>query len=458
MRIKLSIPIPASLLKQLDQEIDLGALPPFFYAVTTDSRLVEKGDLFVALRGKNKDGNDFLGKAYERGAALSVGERPHIGSLTVKDSALWLARLASLHLSLSRPYTVAITGSVGKTTTKEYVFRALTTRYRVHKTEENENNLLGLSKTLLSRPKDCDILVAELGSNHKGEIALLSSLLNPDAVIITAVGRAHLGMFGSEEEIFSEKTSILKGLKRGGLALLNRDDQKLRALSPEDASAFFVSQKGKADLFTEDVRFYEGAASFTLHGGGRILSASLPLASPVGLSALLFALALAFHLGIGWETALSAFSNPVSVKGRQELLYKNEYAIIDDTYNASPESMKEALLFLKRIGARRRRIAVLGDMAELGEEAAAIHEEIGREAARSAHLFFAFGNMARAYERGALEEGLSPEKIYTFKTAKDCADRIVRVACRNDVILIKASHVMGGSAIVKELIKDTPTA
>ncbi len=458
MRIKLSVPLPKTLLVQQDEPIDIASLPPYFYAITTDSRLVERGDLFVALRGKNRDGNDFLEEAFEKGAALLIGEEPHIASHTVKDSALWFARLASLHLFLSRPYTVAITGSVGKTTTKEYVCRALCARYRVHKTEENENNLLGLAKTIFSRPKNCDILVAELGSNHRGEISLLSSLLRPDAVILTAVGRAHLGMFGSEEEIFLEKASALQGLKQGGLALLNRDDKRLRTLTPTDASILFVSQKEEADLYAEGVRFLNREARFTLRSKDRALSVSIPLASPVGLSALLLALALADRLGIGWEEAISAFSSPVSVKGRQELLYKNEYVIIDDTYNASPEAMKEALSLLARIGENSRRIAVLGDMAELGDNAKKIHREIGREAAHSAHLLFAFGSMATDYEKGAREGGLSPLCIHTFKTARACAEHIKKEASPNDVILIKSSHVAGGDTVAKELIKDTPTA
>ncbi len=459
MRIKLSIPIPKELFKQLDEEMDIGALPPFFDAVTTDSRLVEKGDLFVALRGKTVDGNDFLEEAFQRGAALLVGERPHRSSHTVKDSALFLGKLASLHLSLRRPYVVAITGSVGKTTTKEYVARALSIRYKVHKTAENENNLLGLAKTLFSRPKDCHVLIAELGSNHRGEIALLSSLLCPDAAILTAIGRAHLGMFGGKEEIFLEKISILENLAKGGVAFLNRDDPRLRSLAPtRELPLFFVSQKGDGDLSAESIDFSHQAACFTLRDQDRALSVSIPLSSPVGLSALLFALALAKHLGIGWEEALSAFSTPIFVKGRQELLYKNEYVIIDDTYNASPESMKAALLFLARVGAGRRCIAVLGDMAELGDGAPPIHEEIGKEAALSAHILFAFGKMASAYEKGASDGGLPPERIYTFKTAGDCARHIVATACPQDVILIKASHVAGGSEIVKELMKDSPTA
>lgn len=458
MRITLSIPIPKSLLGQLDEEICIDTLPPFFHAVSTDSRLVEKGDLFVAIKGKKYDGNDYLEEAFKRGAALLIGERKAFFSHTVKDSALWLARLASLHLSINRPYTVAITGSVGKTTTKEYVYRALSVRYRVHKTEENENNLLGLSKTILSRPRDCDMLITELGSNHKGEIALLSSLLCPDAVILTAIGRAHLGMFGSPEEIFSEKASVLQGLKQGGLVLLNKDDERLCTLSPQNTSLFFVSQKKEADLYADEIDFFEEGVSFFLRSGEESFAVSLPISSPIGLSALLFALAIAKCLGIEWKAALSAFLKPISIKGRQELLYKNEYVIIDDTYNASPESMKAALSYLLKVGENKRRIAVLGDMAELGESAPKIHEEIGKEAARSADLLFAFGSMAGAYERGAIKGGLAPSSAYTFPTPKACAEKIKAEVRKNDVLLIKSSHVAGGDGIVKELMRDSPTA
>lgn len=459
MRIKLGIPLPKTFFSSLDETIDTTDLPDFFTAVTTDSRLVEKGDIFIALKGKKQDGNDFLEEALARGAALLVGEKPFPSSLTVTDSALFLARLASLHLSIKRPYVVAITGSVGKTTTKEYVARALSVRYKVHRTEENENNLLGLAKTLLSRPKDCHILIAELGSNHKGEIALLSSLLCPDAAILTAIGHAHLGMFGNEEEIFLEKTSILKNLSKGGIAFLNGDDPKLGRLSPtKELPLFFVSQKGVGDLYAENIAFFHQTVSFTLCDTRRALPVSIPLVSPVSLSALLFALALANRHGIGWEEALKAFSEPVTVKGRQQLIALNEYTIIDDTYNASPESMKAALALLSKVGENARRIAILGDMAELGEGAAAIHLEIGREAARSAHRLFVFGEMAEAYKKGALLGGLSPKNVHTFQTPKECYRHVTNALFPHDVILIKASHVAGGDVIVKELIRDTRNA
>ncbi len=459
MRIKLEIPFPKALLSSLDEAIDTTDLPDFFTAITTDSRLVEKGDIFIALRGKKQDGNTFLEKALERGASLLVGERRFPSAHTVTDSALFFARLASLHLSLNRPYVIAITGSVGKTTTKEYVARALSLRYNVHKTKENENNLLGLAKTLLSRPKECQVLIAELGSNHPGEIALLSSLLCPDTAILTAIGHAHLGMFGGEEEIFLEKTSILKNLSEGATAFLNGDDARLRSLSPtKDHRFFFVSQKGVGDLYAESIDFFHQTASFTLCNKTRALPVSLPLVSPVGLWALLFALSLAGHLGIGWEEALTAFGEPIAVKGRQQLLALNEYTIIDDTYNASPESMKAALSLLLKVGEKRRRIAVLGDMAELGDGSTAIHEEIGREAARAAHLLIAFGKMADAYKKGALSGGLPQKDIHTFQTAKACCLYISKNIFPHDVILIKASHVAGGDMIVKELIRDTHNA
>ncbi len=459
MRIKLPIPLPKALLSTLDEALSTKELPSAFAAVTTDSRLVKKGDLFIALRGKSQDGNDYLEEAHSRGAALLIGERPCPLSHTVKDSALFMAQLASLHLSLHRPYIVAVVGSVGKTTTKEYAARALSVRYRVHKTEENENNLLGLARTLLSRPKKTDILIAELGSNHRGEIALLSSLLSPDAAILTAIGQAHLGLFGSEEAILLEKTSVLKNLKKGGIALLNGDDPRLRAAPcGEEISRFFVSQMGNGGLCAESAVFHGESASFTLRDGQRALPVSLPLVSPAGLSALLFAVALSSHLGIGWEAALSAFSEPITVKGRQQIHRLHEYTIIDDTYNASPESMKAALALLLKLGRGNRRIAILGDMAELGDGAYALHRNIGHEAALAAHRLFAFGSMAKAYERGAIEAGLSPKDVLTFQTAADCLGRIKSELAPRDMILIKASHVARGNTIAEKLIKDASDA
>ncbi len=454
MRIKLNLPLPRKLLTDLIGCPLPPSAPDAFTVITTDSRRVQAGDLFIALRGKRRDGHEFLEEAAKKGASLIITEKPFPSAVAVNNTTATLGRLAAAHLAIRRPYIITITGSVGKTTTKEYLSAALSTGFRIHKTEENENNILGLSKTLLSRPADCEILLAELGSNSPGEIEEMAALLRPDAAVITAIGRAHLGFFLNEEAVFREKTAVLRHLSGERRVFLNRDDPRLAAISEKELHISFISEKQEADYYASDVAFGDGGAAFLLHTPKDAVACKKSIASPEALYAFLFAAALSFELRLPKEQALSVFDRPIKVRGRQEIKEIDGCTVINDCYNASPESMEAALTFLSNFKGTGRRVAILGDMAELGEAGPSLHREIGRRAAECCTHLFAFGRMSEYYIAGALEAGFPIENILTYSGAAKVAADIKKRTKISDILLIKASHSTGGELIVAALTEE----
>ena len=414
-------------------------------AITTDSRLVRAGDMFVALRGARSDGHLFLPDAAERGATLLLSERPSAGSVTVADTRAALSSIAAHSLQKHRIPVVAITGSVGKTGTKEAVAAALGAQLRVHKTAENENNELGVAFTLLSRPASANLLVLEFGTNSPGEIAAHANCAPPDVAILTAIGSAHIGAFGSREAILAEKSALIAKM-REGLIVLNGDDPYLAKLSPCVPTLRAGLTPGLS-LSASRISYSRYGTSYTLIGCEKERRVFLRSAGRPHVYTSLFAIATARHFGVPLPAALDALFRMPQAAGRQSISDACGVLLIDDAYNASPESMVAALELLSSLGHRRRKIAVLGDMLELGQDACRLHRELGRLAAEQADLLFPFGEMAEEICTGALEMGMPPVAICPTRTAELCCRALMPTLTDGDVVLVKASHALGGLTI-----------
>lgn len=452
MRIEPSFPIRIAELYSL-----FGKLPDFrdeqpIRAITTDSRLVCPGDLFVALRGDSADGHAYLEEARRRGAIISLSEIPTAGGITVDNTREALRCLASHYLAQHRVPVVAITGSVGKTGTKDAVAAALSPKYRVHKTADNQNNELGVSYTVLSRPEDAEFLVLELGTNHPGEIAAHSQAVHPDIGIITAIGSAHIGAFGTREAILSEKADLTRGMS-GGRLILNRDDPYLVTLRPSLPTSY-IGLRERADFFADEITYSESGTSYLLLKGEVRRPISLASIGRPCIYASLFAMAAAHHLGVPDCEAASALAEADHASGRQSVETIAGITLIDDSYNASPEAVEEALLLLSRLKARGKRHLVLGDMLELGEHAIDLHDRIGRLAAKEASYLYTFGNFADAVARGAKESGMQASAILQFPDADSVIHALLPRIAPGDVVLIKASHSLHGDRIADAIRKN----
>lgn len=421
--------------------------------LTTDSREVQHGDIFVALRGENFDGHRYLCEAIARGAAfLITEEEPALlyPSVCVKNSYTVLAALAREVRERISPTVIAVTGSVGKTTVKNMIAAVLSTRFRVHKTEGNHNNFLGTTLTLLAMPQNTEILVAETGMNHAGELAELSALLCPDMAVITNIGRAHIGNLGSRENIARAKLEILLHALPGAF-LLCPEDEPLLAQHIGCYRRITVGEGAAADCRYEN--FTGDCADFAFRGK-RYPKIHLPAPGVHTAYSACFAVAIGsmFELD-GEEIRRGLYASPCdSMRG--EVRYAGGICLVCDCYNAAPESVKAALVLLgERSGTRK--IAVLGDMLELGEYTRALHEEIGEFAARlGIDFLFTFGAAAQHYASGARRAGMAEE--YIFENPNPCrpevtAEALLSVLQDGDTVLFKASRAIKAERIAEQI-------
>jgi len=428
--------------------------------VSTDTRKLARGALFVAVRGENFDGHDFLADALAKGAAaVLVARAPaaDVPAIAVADTVLALGELARFHRARFAGPVVAITGSNGKTTTKELCARLLETAgRRVRRTPGNLNNHIGLPLSILALEPADEVLVVELGMNHEGEIDHLARIADPTVGAITNVAPAHLGLLGSIEAIARAKGELFARLRAGATAIVNADDPNCVAQSARFAGAKLrFGVRAPADFRARDVRVERGCAAWTLEcPAGR---AEIRMRSP-GMHLVddgLCAAAAAFASGALGARPLEAIARGLEafagVPGRVALLETAAgLRVLDDSYNANPHSVAKGLETLAQLRAGGRTIAVLGDMFELGPEEAALHAGVGRAAGENGvDVLVAVGPLSQHTARAAREAGVA--RVLEADGADAAAAHVRAVAKPGDVVLVKASHGMKLERVVQIL-------
>ncbi len=408
--------------------------------ISIDTRTVKPGDLFVALQGA-RDGHDFVAEALAKGAAGALVSKPMPGNvLLVEDTLAALARLGAAARARACAQIVAVTGSVGKTTTKEMLRRTLSGFGTVHAAEASFNNHIGVPLTLARMPREADFAVFEIGTNHPGEIAPLASLVRPHVAIITCVDRAHLGLMGSETAIAVEKASIFSALAPGGTAVLPAGtvhDAILLAAIPPGAHSVAFGENGEARLLEVENR----ADSCTVQARIAGLDKKFDLAAPGAHMArnAVAVLAAAAALGLEVSRAAAALDGFVPYAGRgarREVTLPGgaKILLLDESYNASGASMRAALAVLSLQPGRH--VAVFGDMLELGAEAAAEHEGLRPDVLSGADLVFTCGDMMRR-----LFDTLPAAKQGGHAAAAvDLAPLVAAALRQGDAVLVKGSY------------------
>ena len=426
-----------------------------FLGANNDTRLIQPGQLFIVLQGA-RDGHDFIPMAMEKGAAAvlcsrKVGDYP---AIIVEDPRIALGDIAREERKRIGFKAVGITGSVGKSTTKEMVAAALEGSYRVAKTPANHNNDIGMPMAILAMPEDTEVAVLEMGMNHFREMAYLSSIAQPDIAVIVNIGTMHIEHLGSIEGIRKAKLEILEGMKPDGKLILNGDDQMLRSLPEEPAQeiTYFGGLDDPCAVRAEDIREENETLSFRVAAKCHHFRVRMQLEGLHYVSDALAAVSVALALGVmpmRIQERLSMFRN---MAGRQEIYQAKGYTIISDCYNAGPESMAAALAVLgKKEG---RKIAVLGDMLELGDCAWAEHYRIGRIAAENAELIFAYGPDSDRVAMGAITGGMSPAKARCFETHDDLVKALKFAARPGDVLLFKGSRGMHMEVALEKFLEE----
>ena len=426
-----------------------------FLGANNDTRNLKPGQLFVALQGA-RDGHEFIPAALERGAAAVLcsrceGDYP---AIVVEDPRRALGDIARQERKRIGMQMVGVTGSVGKSTTKEMIACVLEGSFRVEKTPANHNNDIGMPMAILAMPEDTQVAVLEMGMNHFGEIAYLTSIACPDLAVIVNVGTMHIENLGSKEGILQAKMEIAEGMQEGSTLLLNGDDillwsqRDIKRVKPR----FFGVDNGDVFCHGSQITMEEGALRLQVSCSGCSFPIELALEGRHYASDALAAVGVGMTLGVApvkIQERLAQFRN---MAGRQEIFTYGEYTIIKDCYNAGPESMQAALQVLgNRPG---RHVAVLGDMLELGVCSAAEHYRIGRIAAQHVQLLLAYGPNAGRVINGAVTDGLPESNTRLFDDRQKMAEFLKRSAKPGDTILFKGSRGMRMELVLEAFMKD----
>jgi len=425
--------------------------------ISTDSRSICEGMLFVPLVGEKFDGHDFIEQARAHGAAAvlssRMGNQP--GTLYVKDTLQALHDIASRYRKRFRLKVTAVTGSVGKTTTKEMIASVLSEFAPTLKTEGNLNNLVGLPLSVLRIGSEHKAAVFEMGMNHFGEISRMTRVCSPDIAVISNIGVAHIEYLGSRQGILKAKLEILEGLPKDGTVILNGDEPllwQLRGRLPYKM-IYFGIENSHCEVTAKRIR-PNGADGtlFDIHMPIGSIEVSLPATGSHNVMNALAAACAGMEFSKGSRSrrahentcrliaeGLSKFKNAAM---RQNILRENGFTIIDDCYNANPDSMRAALSVLRSMQTGGRRIAVLGDMLELGQYSKEAHEGLGAEAAGAADYILLFGSESENTLLGAIRSGKASSEIQHFETREELASELRELAKPGDVILFKGSRGM----------------
>ena len=468
-------------------------------SVVIDSRQAGENSIFIAVRGERVDGHRFLPDVFQKGALGAVCERlpENAGGpcILVEDSLKALRQIAAFYREQLPAKVVGITGSVGKTSTKEFVAAVLARKYRVHKTQGNFNNEIGVPLTVLSMPEDTEVAVLEMGINHFGEMRRLSRIAQPDICVMTNIGQCHLEFLGSREGILKAKSEIFEHMREDGRAVLNGDDDMLAAISQVKGKAPLLygipdipdgEAAGKYGVYAKEIRKKGllGSEAVFCHAG-KEFAVRVPLPGAHMVYNALAAAEVGFLLGLSPDEITAGLAEVRSVSGRSRVLRAGSRTVIDDCYNANPVSVEAAVDLLVQDAARRessgqaacsqtasdqaapgqtacgqpdaRRVAVLGDMLELGEEERLLHERVGRYCVKKGvDCLICAGPLSEATYEGALSEAEKEGKmpsggIHYFPDRAALLAGIGALLEEKDTILIKASHSMGFEEAVKLL-------
>ncbi|MBR3057356.1 MAG: UDP-N-acetylmuramoyl-tripeptide--D-alanyl-D-alanine ligase [Clostridiales bacterium] len=428
--------------------------------ISTDTRTIKEGDLFLALIGENFDGNNYAQKAVDAGASVLVLSKEEcavqgVPTILVEDTKIALEKIASFYRKRQNFLVVAVTGSVGKTSTREMVASALSACKKVYATKNNDNNEIGLSKTILAAPEDSEIVVLEMGMRLRGEISELTHIALPDIAVITNIGVAHLERLGSREEILKAKLEILEGLKEGGLLIIPAAD-KMLAMAREknwirkDVKIAYVSAEGApipegacGSAASSEMTFQDGKICFQVEAGfeeriKKTLAISVIGIHHVGNALVGFLCGLYLHLSPDkLAEGIASFSQ---IGHREKLKDEAGVHFLDDAYNAGPESMSSAMTSIRRLAGSARAFACIGDMLELGEVSEEKHFEIGAHAAlEKLDGLFVIGDYKEKVKEGVASVDPSLP-VFLCKDKEEIVNRLREIVKPGDFVLLKASH------------------
>ena len=440
--------------------------------IKKDTREVEQGDTYIGIKGEHFDGNLLYEDALKNGAKVCILEKTSVESvinleeikekyndvniILVDNTVNALQQIASYKRSLYDIPVVGITGSVGKTSTKDIIASVMAKKFNVLKTLGNSNSQIGLPITLL-RLKDHNAMVIEMGMSQKGEISNLTKITRPTVAVITNVGTAHIGNLGSRENILKAKLEILDGLKENGTLVINNDNDMLHNWYEENKHNKFniitFGMENKSNIMPYDIVLSENGSTYKIDIDGITYNVKISVGGNHFVLNSLCAIAIGKLYDIKLEDILEGIANFELTKRRMQVeKNKNGITIINDCYNANYDSMKAAIEYLGKINANKR-IVVLGDMLELGEFSKELHKKVGEEVAKNnIDILVTVGSLSKDIANKAIEDGMSNEKIYMCENNQDAIKIIEELSKEGDAILLKASNGLNFQEIFNEIL------
>lgn len=416
----------------------------------SDTRILKKNDMFLSLKSEITDGVKYIKEALSKGAmgCITEYEIPHEILEENKDKTIikvqnivkTIQKIAEYKRSLYNIPVIAITGSVGKTSTKDMVASVISQKYNVSKTQGNYNNHIGVPLTILNWQENTEAAVIEMGMNHLGEISELTKIVKPTIAIITNIGTAHIGILGSRENILRAKLEILEGLKKNGIIILNNDNDLLNICDTKKYKRITYGIENNSDYMAKNIIMDENNSQYEIKINNKKYKINVPIAGEHFIYNSLCAIIAGIETGIDENKIINGIKKFELTSQRNEIIKINNLKIINDYYNASYDSMTASLKVLAKINSKRK-IAILGDMLELGEYTEELHRKVGTEVVNNKiDILLTVGKAANFIASEAKNLGL--QEIYQFETNAECIKKIGKIVKKDDAILIKASNKM----------------
>lgn len=424
-------------------------------ALCTDSREADANTAFFALVGERVNGHDYIPAALAQGCRCVISQEPlapdvvgeDVAVILVKDSEMALSYMASAKLASRTFPTVAVTGSVGKTTTKEMIAAVMREGKNTYVSAGNHNSVIGMPLSAMEIPEDCECAILEMGMSDFGEIERMSLAAEPDIAVITNIGTSHMEALGDRRGIFRAKLEVLCGLKKGGYLILNGDEPMFKNIGGKSYHTLYVSvTRPNADFFAQNIRVkLDGTYFDVIYKGNTYPDFYIPVGGRHNVWAALYAFAVATLQGLTSEQIKKGLSQFRGADMRQQIEYFGDMTVLEDCYNASPESMRAAIdVLCECTPTSSRRVAVLGDMLELGKDTIKLHRAVGEYLqSRGIDLLIAVGNDGVEIAQGAVAAGLDPAKVLLFidrNNVEEITKGLASHVKKGDTVLFKASR------------------
>lgn len=442
----------SDIIKATGGELVCGNAETCITSITTDSRKAEEGVLFIPLKGEKADGHDYIDSAAEHGA-ITLTERdikPDGTAIRVKNTRIALGDIARYYKMKYPIASVAITGSVGKTTTKDLVYSVISQKFKTHKTPNNFNNDIGVPLTVFGIEKEHNAAVIEMGMNHFGEISYLCDIVRPDNAIITNIGMSHIENLGSQEGIFRSKMEITKGFTENNTLIVNGDDKFLKTIKDTQYKVIKFGLSRENDVYAKDIvnKGLMGVTFTAVYNGGEF-PCEIRLPGEHNIYNALAAVSIGLKMGIEEEKISAGLRDCVYTSSRLEISEHKGMEVINDCYNSSPDSVRAALKVMAGT-TKSRKVAILGDILEMGDYARDVHFDLGKSVKElGIDFLITAGENASLIAEGAKASGLS--QVVSYNTTDELKGHIKNLVKSGDCILVKASHGMNFYKITEEI-------